>query len=273
MQWQGSALCFLHAAQPLLLAPPQDVGALFETCCLGSHAPASGAAAVHTFSLQTPAEGAGGEAAGAEWRQLPLAARYLAGLRHTCEQLQRQLLLDPPAELEEGLGASLEDGSQPALVVYLGCPLEQPADQVAALLEAAACLAPCTLLGSDAGAAAAGLCLESPGGPQQQQQQQQQLEPCAPQQPDRPAGATPAADNSRAPGGSPPADEQEQEEGEVKGKPGVGGQQAAEQQRYHGAASVLHERQQGDFRCLPVLQLQRPEGGSPINLVLQVSCC
>jgi len=223
MQWQGSALCFLHAAQPLLLAPPQDVGALFETCCLGSHAPASGAAAVHTFSLQTPAEGAGGEAAGAEWRQLPLAARYLAGLRHTCEQLQRQLLLDPPAELEEGLGASLEDGSQPALVVYLGCPLEQPADQVAALLEAAACLAPCTLLGSDAGAAAAGLCLESPGGPQQQQQQQQQLEPCAPQQPDRPAGATPAADNSRAPGGSPPADEQEQEEGEVKGKPGVGG--------------------------------------------------
>ncbi|PRW57054.1 mediator of RNA polymerase II transcription subunit 13-like [Chlorella sorokiniana] len=247
----------------------KDVGSLFETCCLGSHAPASGAAAVHTFSLQHPAGGAGSEAAAAEWRQLPLATRYLAGLRQACEQLQRQLLLDPPAELQEGAGTSLEDGSEPALLVYLACPLEQPADQVAALLEAAACLAPCTFLGADAGDVASALCLDSPGNVQPQQQQQQ-LEPCAPQQPDRPAGATPAADNSRAPGGSPPPDEQEEEEGEVKGRAGAGGRPAAEQQRYHGAASVLHDRQQGDFRCLPVLQLQRPEGSSPSNIVLQL---
>lgn len=253
------------------------MGSLFETCCLGSHAPAGGAAAVHAFSLQHPASGTAGEAAAATWRQRPLAARYVAGLRHACEQLQRRLLLDPPAELQEGVGASLEDGSA-ALVVYLACPLEQPADQVAALLEAAACLAPCTLLGADAGGVAAGLCLDSPGGVQQPQPQQ--LEPCAPQQPDRPAGATPAADNSRAPGGSPPPDEQDEEEGEVKGQPGsagaggqqAAGQQAAEQQRYHGAASVLHEQQQGDFRRLPVLQLQRPEGSSPSNIVLQVRC-
>lgn len=251
----------------------QDVGSLFETCCLGSHAPASGAAAVHTFSLQQPPGGAGSGAAAEEWRQLPLAARYLAGLRQACEQLQRQLLLDPPAELQEGAGTSLEDGGEPALVVYLACPLEQPADQLAALLEAAACLAPCTLLGTDAGCVPASLCLDSPGG---MRLQQPQLEPCAPQQPDRPAGATPAADNSRAPGGSPPPDEQEDEEGEVKGQAGqdgASGQQAVEQQRYHGAASLLHDRQQGNFRCLPVLQLQRPEGRSPSSIVLQVRCC
>lgn len=222
---------------------------------------------MHAFSLQHPPGGAAAsEAAATAWQQLPPLARYLAALRHACEQLQRRLLLDPPAELQEQQGSSLEEGSEPALVVYVACPLERPADQVAALLEAAACLAPCTLLGAASDDAAASLSLplavaDTPGG------MQPQLEPSAPQPPDRPASATPAADNSRAPGGSPPPEEQE-EEGELRQQ--AGSQQPARQQRYHGAAHVLHQQQQGDFRRLPVLQLLRPEGSRPISIVLQV---
>ena len=161
------------------------------------------------------------------------------------------------------------------MVVYVACPLERQADHVAALLEAAACLAPCTVLGaatdgSDAlellPAATSG---EQPGG----SLQQPVLAPAAPSPPDRPAGATPAADNSRAPGSVLPPDVQREEEAAgAAEQQEQQGQQQGQQQQYHGAAQVLHNRRQGDFRQLPLRRIQRPAGASPINIVLQVRC-
>lgn len=246
------------------------MGSLYETCNLGSHHPGSGAASHLAFSLRGPPGGADAGAAAAQaWRQLLPTARYLAGLRSACEQLQRQLLLDPPAELQEQQGSSLEEGGEPTVLVYVACPLEQQSDLVAALLEAAACLAPCTPLGSGPGEA---VCLLSPpaAGMDLAGSMQQPLEPCAPQPPDRPAGATPATDNSRAPGASPPPDEQQEEEAPQQPGAQQQEQQPAEQQRYHGAAQTVHQQQRGDFRQLPVRQLERPQGSQPIKIVLQV---
>lgn len=249
--------------------------------------PAS-AEAVRTFQL-TPdgvpgaADGAAGASIGGQrgpqqqqQQQQSLAARYLSGLRAACEELQRQLLLDPPPELQQLQGSSLEDGAEPAVLVYIACPLEAPADHVAALLEAACCLAPCTPLGAACEAeaeAAADLCvLPHTGsgldlGASMQQQQQPPLAPCEPQQPDRPATTTPATDTSRAPGGSPPPDEAaEPVRGAAEQQPEAEQQQ---QQRYHGAAHMLHEQYHGDFRQLPIRRVQRPEGSRPINIVLQ----
>ena len=230
----------------------QDVGSLIETCNLGSHRPAD-ASPVHSFQLQAPP----GSTTASEG--LPLAAHYLPCLRQACEQLQRQLLLDPPEELQQQ-GASLEHGAEPAVLVYVACPLERASEQVAALLEAAACLAPCTLLGATAG----------PGGDLDLAcSEHQALAPGEPQPPDRPAGATPMADSSRAAGGSPPLDEA-LEEGEAAQQQGQQGEQQGKEQRYHGAAHVLHQQERGDFRQLPLRMVQRPERSRPLNIVLQV---
>lgn len=255
--------------------PVQDVGSVYETCNLGVHIPASDE---EVLDFPLPSD-LGTGVQGAETEQ-HLTAAYMAGLRVACEQLQRQLLLDPPPELEQMRAASLDSSAEPAVLVYLACPLEAPADQLAALLEAACCLAPCTPLGaaSDAGV---GLGLLPPAGSSadlaRSSLHASQLAPCEPQQPDRPAIATPAADKSRGPGSSPLPDEQAEEGERTAG--------AAEQQRlqrqaeqgegrqrqYHGAAQVLHDQQHGDFTQLPVRQVQRPEGSHPVNLVLQAS--
>ncbi|KAL4452275.1 hypothetical protein ABPG75_007937 [Micractinium tetrahymenae] len=270
-------LHYLLCPQPLLASAQQlvkDVGSAYETCNLGVHAPAS-SEAVRAFPLPSAGDGVEGRAA-----ERQPAEAYLAGLRVACEQLQRQLLLDPPPELEQMQGSSLEDGAEPAVLVYLACPIEAPEEQAAALLEAASCLAPCTPLGATS-TLGPSLCLLPHADSGQDlagsSLQVQQLAPCEPQQPDRPATATPAADTSRAPGGTPPLDEQadaaaasgaEQQQEQQQ-------EQAAEknegkEQQYHGAAQVLHEQQRGDFRQLPVRHVQRPESGRPINLVLQL---
>jgi hypothetical protein len=252
------------------------VGSLYETCNLGSHLPASGTA-VHTFPLgHEPLAGAAADAQQRQQQQLALAQRYLAGLRHACEQLQLQLLLDPPEELLQQQGSSLEDGAEPAVLVYIACPLEQQADLVAALLEAAACLAPCIPLGASAGSAVGlgGLLGGLPSGLDLAgSAQQPSLAPSEPPQPDRPAGATPANDSSRAAGASLPVEDQ-QEEGQQQQVQGQAQQQEEQQQqgpRYYGAAQVLHQQQRGDFRQLSMRQVVRPEGSRPLNIVLQAS--
>ena len=244
------------------------MGSLYETCNLGSHLPASGTA-VHAFPLHNDPPAGAASSKGQQQqqqRQLLPAQRYLAGLRRACEQLQLQLLLDPPEELLQQQGSCLEDGAEPAVLVYVACPLEQQADLVAALLEAAACLAPCTPLGAAAGSAVSlgGLLGGLPSGLDLAGSTlQAPLAPSEPPQPDRPAGATPANDTSRAAGTSLPVEEQAEEQEQQE--------QQQQGQQYHGAAQVLHQEQRGDFRQLPVRQVVRPEGSRPLNIVLQVS--
>lgn len=272
---RGACLCLLFPSQPSscpatpsLLA--QDVGSLYETCNLGSHLPSS-RDAVHAFPLaEQPSSGVAGQA------QPPLAARYLAGLRYACEALQRQLLLDPPVELAEQQGSSLEEGCEPAVLVYVACPLDSQADHLAALLEAAACLGPCTPLGAANGGGDSLVLLPSASGLDIATSSQQPVAPAAPAAADRPASATPAADNSRAPGGAlPPHVQQEEEAEQLQQQQRQEDQGQQQQERYHGAAQVLHQQQQGDFRQLPLRRIQRPGGARPINIVLQVRdrCC
>jgi hypothetical protein len=175
----------------------------------------------------------------------------LAALRQACEQLQRELLLYPPGELQQQ-GTRLDCGSETSVAVYVACPLERAEDHVAALLEAASCLAPCSALGQGAGLALL------PGT--DSDMDLAALAPSEPQAPDRPAGASPAADG-RSPGSSLPADAQTH---------AAGDEQQSAQQQYHGAAHGLHQQQRGDYRQLPVQAVQRPPGSRPLSIVVQV---
>ncbi|KAI3438134.1 hypothetical protein D9Q98_000575 [Chlorella vulgaris] len=161
--WQATPLTPFAGPKPLLsylVCPMQqlpqaqqfvkDVGSTYENCNLGGHQPAS-STAVYSFPVDGPLSGEArseGASAGAS-HGVPLAPRYLAALRQACEQLQRELLLYPPEELQQQ-GTRLECGSETSVAVYVACPLERAEDHVAALLEAASCLAPCSALGQGA---------------------------------------------------------------------------------------------------------------------------
>lgn len=242
------------------------MGCVYETCNLGSHQPAAHDSAL-TIPLSGRADGAEGNSRAVEEvagsGSAPTAVGYLTGLRKACEQLQRQLLLDPPDELTQQ-GGSVHDASPPGVVVYLVCPLEQQRQQVAALLEAASCLAPCTRLGALAGhpllPLARSLDLGQGCGPGLQA-----LAPLEPQQPDRCAVATPAGGARGVPAASTKA-EAEQEGGEAADgveAAGVG------PERYQGAEQEAHQQQHGGSWQLPVQVVARPDGGR-LNLVLQV---
>ncbi|KAL4857282.1 Mediator of RNA polymerase II transcription subunit 13-like [Chlorella vulgaris] len=184
-------------------------------------------------------------------QQLPQAQQFVKDVGSAYENCNLGGHL--PASSTAQQGTRLECGSETSVAVYVACPLERAEDHVAALLEAASCLAPCSALGQGAGLALL------PGT--DSDMDLAALAPSEPQAPDRPAGASPVADGSRGPGSSLPADAQTH---------AAGYEQQSAQQQYHGAAHGLHQQQRGDYRQLPVQAVQRAPNSRPLSIVLQV---
>lgn len=122
-----------RADLPAAAAFLKDLGTMYAAAGLGSHAPAS--PAFH-------AEGAIGLACGPGEGEGEGEGPFLAALADGCDALAESLAVSPPGPTAAYAGASLDANWDAAVVVYVALPAGSPGLPAAALLEAAARLAP-----------------------------------------------------------------------------------------------------------------------------------